>query len=262
MEYRFSQAEQIGEIVRRDNLRKLARQVDFTAQSGMPVLVFNPLGWERAETAVGEIDFDFDDETAGRFEMVTAAGDPVPVQTLKEEELFWMETLKANRKRRVHIAFPARAPACGYTSYFIRPAAEKPAQAAMDEAAVEDGWGFSAAGAENRWLAFAITPDGGIDVTDKISGRTYPGLGHFEDCADAGDEYSFCPLPDSAPLSTRGTSAQVRQVAAGPNVAVYEIRRAMRVPEGLAADRSQRSQNWVEIAIRSRVTLYRHTPGV
>ena len=67
MLYRFDQAEQIGQALVRDSLRQIARQADFTGQPGTPVLVYNPLGWERRETAVGDIDFDFDDPTAEGF---------------------------------------------------------------------------------------------------------------------------------------------------------------------------------------------------
>ncbi len=62
--YRFDQAEQIGDVLVRDSVRQLARQVDFSSQPGMPVLVFNPLNWTRDEVAVGEVDFDFDDPLA------------------------------------------------------------------------------------------------------------------------------------------------------------------------------------------------------
>ena len=53
MLYRFDQAEQIGEALVRDSLRLIARQADFTAQEGTPVLVYNPLGWPRRETVTG-----------------------------------------------------------------------------------------------------------------------------------------------------------------------------------------------------------------
>ncbi len=121
MLFRFSQAEQIGNFLMRDSLRQLARQVDLTAQSGTPVLVFNPLGWARRETAVGDIDFDFDDPTAGDFQLVDGEGRVVPHQILADEPVFWMETLKPNRKRRVLVAFPAEAPACGYRAYYAQP---------------------------------------------------------------------------------------------------------------------------------------------
>ncbi len=81
MLYRFSQAEQIGEALVRDSLRLIARQADFTGQAGMPVLVFNPLGWPRSEIAVGDIDFDFDDPAARQFVLVGAQGNRSPIRS-------------------------------------------------------------------------------------------------------------------------------------------------------------------------------------
>ncbi len=121
MLYRFDQAEQIGKILVRDSLRQLASRINFSSQPGMPVLVWNPLGWERQEMVVGEIDFEFDDPRVGNFRVVDAAGNPIPCQVLQDEEVFWMETLKANRKRRLRVAFPVEVPACGYTTR-LRPA--------------------------------------------------------------------------------------------------------------------------------------------
>ena len=88
MLYRFSQAEQIGRFLVRDSLRQFARQADLSAQAGVPVMVFNPLSWERRETAVGDIDFDFDDPTAGDFQLVDGQGLPVPHQVLSDEPAF------------------------------------------------------------------------------------------------------------------------------------------------------------------------------
>jgi mannosylglycerate hydrolase len=261
MLYRFSQAEQIGQLLVRDSLRQLARQVDFTSQPGLPLLVFNPLGWERHETVSGVIDFEFDDPTAEDFRLVDAGGQPVPLQVLGCEEALWMETLKANRKRRVQVAFPARLPACGYAAYFVQPAEPGSPQSDPAEAGA-DGWAIHPDGAENAHLSFRVASDGGVDVTDKTSGAAYSGLAHFEDVEDAGDEYSFCSFRHSTPLSTRGQPAQVRLVVAGPQLATFEISRSWQVPAALSPDRQSRSAETVALPLVTRLTLYRQAPGL
>ena len=44
--------------------------MDYSAQPGTPVMVFNPLSWERSEVASGVIDFEFDDPAAWDFALV------------------------------------------------------------------------------------------------------------------------------------------------------------------------------------------------
>lgn len=256
MMYRFSQAEQIGEIIARDSLRQLARQVDFTAQAGMPVLVYNPLGWKREEMAIGDLDFEFDDPATDGFCLVDSQGKVIPCQVLKDEPVFWMETLKANRKRRIRVAFRAEVPACGYAAYY--------AQANTPQAAeVQSGmWRVGDRKAENDFHTLQIEPDGGLTITDKASGVTYPGLHHFEDVEDAGDEYSYSPCRNSQKLSTAGGQAEVKIAAQGYCLVTYEISRIFEVPESLAEDRQARSSRRVNLEIRSRVTLYRDQPGI
>lgn len=261
MLYRFSQAEQIGQYVLRDSLRQLARQVDFTAQSGTPLLVYNPLGWERQETVAGEIDFDFDDPTADNFQLVDSQGQVIPHQLLGDEQVFWMETLKPNRKRRVRVAFPGQIPACGYRAYWAQPDTRRSNDFSRSPSA-SGHWRLHENGAENRHLSFTIAADGGLDVTDKASGQSYHGLGHFQDVDDAGDEYSYCPATHSQTLSSAGQPAAVRLVASGPCLATFRIERVLRIPAGLTPDRKRRARKLVNLPIVSEVTLYRHRPGL
>jgi mannosylglycerate hydrolase len=257
MLYRFSQAEQIGEIIVRDSLRQIARQADFTHQGGMPVLVYNPLAWKRTEMAIGDLDFEFDDPVADDFQVVDSTGKIVPHQVLRDEPVFWMETLKANRKRRVRVVFPADVPSCGYATYYVQPTQVTPAE----EIAASD-WTTNPDGAENRFLSFKIAADGGLTVTDKSNSVSYPGLHHFVDVEDAGDEYSYCPCEYSETISTQGASADIRQVVKGSNQVTFEVFRTLEIPEGLSDDRQRRSERKVALPITSRITLYRDQPGL
>ncbi len=254
MLYRFSQAEQIGTILVRDSLRQLAREADFTAQPGTPVLVYNPLGWPRAEVATGTIDFDFDDPTAQQFKLVDGQGNLIPVQVLGSEEKVWLETLKPNRKRRVSVAFPVEVPACGYTTVYAQPGQPDSAPAGDLRCQVN--------GAENAFLAFTIEPDGSLTVTDKQTGAVYPGLHRFFDVDDAGDEYSYCPCPHSATVSSEGQPARIEMVAAGPALIEFRVSQTLSIPEALTADRQHRSDRRVDLPIESTLTLYRDQPGL
>jgi mannosylglycerate hydrolase len=257
MEYRFEQAQQIGNIIVRDSIRQIAREADYTAQDGMPVIVFNPLNWQRQEMAIGDIDFEFDDPTADDFQLVNPSGKVIPCQVLNDDEVFWMETLKANRKRRLRVAFQADVSACGYASYFIKPAPE-----GKNDPKRLSIWSVSEHGAENQYLSFHISQDGGLTVRDKISDIIYTDLHHFEDVEDAGDEYSYCPCENSTTISTRGLPATIHQVTNGVNLATFEVRWTLQVPERLSSDRKHRSNNAIPLPITTRISIYRDQPGL
>jgi mannosylglycerate hydrolase len=254
MAYRFSQSKQIGEALVRDNLRLLARQADYTGEEGTPVIVYNPLGWARNEVAEAVIDFDFDDPTASDFQVVDASGKVVPHQVVSDEQLFWMEVLKPNRKRRVKVLLPVRVPACGYTTLYIQPRTnwtDKPALTVSER------------GAENAWLRLTIEEDGGLTITDKATGQTYTGLNHFYDVEDTGDEYTFCPLPqNSQTISTVGIPATVTRTESGSLRAAFRIAWTLNIPAQLSPDRQSRSGATVALPIVSEVMVYADQPGV
>ena len=80
-----------------------------------------------------------------------------------------------------------------------------------------------------------VTADGTIEVTDKRSGAVHAGLHRFEDVADKGDLYTFCPLPDEAPGRSLEPTGRVRTrvLARGPVVAELEV--AVRRPAAARA---------------------------
>jgi len=289
MDYRFSQAEQIGEIIVRDSLRQLTREIDFSTQPGIPVVVFNPTGWDRKEIAIGNLDFEFDDPLAGKFQLVDADGSHIPHQVLDDQEVFWMETLKANRKRRIKLAFPIGVPAVGYQTLFVQPALlpenTQPVErndwtqsSSNDVSRSEPCWTVHPNGAENAFLSFTINPDGSIDVKDQMTGAKFTNLAYFEDIEDCGDEYSFCPLPRSHPIRTLGREAPIRCLTKGQtfyegqnlvhqnlvhqNLVTFEINHSLQLPESLSENRQQRSASLVDFKITTRVTLYRDQPGL
>jgi alpha-mannosidase len=253
MAFRFSQSRQVGDALVRDSLRRLARQVDYSAQPGTPIIAYNPLGWARSEVIEAELDLEFDDTTAADFQIVDDAGQVIPHQVISDEQLFWMEVLKANRKRRVRVLFPAHMPACGYTTAYLQPRA---AQAPASDLTVSER------GAENHYLRFEIASDGGLTVTDKATGRSYSGLGHLVDVADAGDEYTFCPLKDDQPFTTAGSPASIVRTEVGPCRAAFRVTHTLRVPARLNDDRQSRSSDLIDLPVTSDIHLYAEQPGL
>ncbi len=254
MLYRFSQTRQIGDALIRDSLRQIARQIDLTAQSGTPILVFNPLGWRRREIVEAQVDFEFDDPTPDSFHVVDSRGNVIPHQVMDDTERFWMEVLKPNRKRRLTLLLQADVPPCGYATYFVK--AGSAGSASTDLRVHEHG-------AENSFIGFSIDPDGGLTITDKTTGYIYSDLGHIYDVADAGDEYSFCPVPGDAPVTTKGQPATVIALEQQDACAVvFRIERRLELPSGLDASRQRRSDDTTAMVFQTLVALYADQPGV
>jgi len=94
-------------------LATLAGKID-TRGEGIPVVVFNPTGWER--TDILEVNVGLVEEDAQGISVVDAGGDEIPVQVLEEQRSAAGSLLHAR------IAFVARSvPALGHVVYRVLP---------------------------------------------------------------------------------------------------------------------------------------------
>jgi mannosylglycerate hydrolase len=255
MMYRFGQAEQIGHTILRDASRSIMREVDYARHQGLPITLFNPLGWPRQEIARLEIPFDMGDPMAERFQILDSDGQKVPYQKLSDEPRIWLEVLKGNAKRVVTVALPVEVPAGGYASCYVQPAEG-------DQPVVEEKLRVCERGAENEFVRLQIQPDGSLTLTDKGTRITYQGLNRFEDSEDAGDEYTYSPCPNSQTLTTEGLKATITPLHAGPLQATFCVELDLEVPASLTEDGQQRSEERVSLPICSEISLYADRPGV
>ena len=85
---------------------------------------------------------------------------------------------------------------------------------------------------------------------------------HFFDVEDAGDEYTFCPFPNSQPISTVGAPASITQTDTGACRIAFRIERVLKIPAQLSEDRQTRRGELVDLPITSDVYLYADQPGL
>ena len=110
---RYEQARHLSEGIVRTEIESIVQNAD-TSGSGVPVVVFNMLGWPRAD--VTEVDVAFSDAGVRKFALVDSGGKPVPVQVLS------VLRNEDGGIRQAHIAFIARdIPAFGYAVYHAVP---------------------------------------------------------------------------------------------------------------------------------------------
>jgi alpha-mannosidase len=107
---------------------------------------------------------------------------------------------------------------------------------------------------QNRFLRVTVARNGTLTLSDRLSGRRWSGLHLFEDQADRGDEYTFCPLDGEIPWTSADAEATVHIIAGGPLRAELEVRVALPLPAGLSRDRRRRVGTATCLAI-TRVRL-------
>ena len=150
------------------------------------------------------------------FAFRSADGTAIPVQVLERERA--LERIDAPRHYpdldevdRVRVAF--RAPALrglGIETLAVQPSAAIPAGDAT----------LAGTTLRNDLLAATLETDGTLTLDDRASGARYAGLLQLESEGDAGDTYTFAPVPGSRRAAA--APMRIRVVAAGPLAASVE----------------------------------------
>lgn len=131
-------------------------------------------------------------------------------------------------------------------------------------------------GMENRFLAVRFADNGSYSLTDKRTGRTFEGLGVYDDCGDIGNEYVFRQPQGDEALTTKGLTASITLVEDKPYRVTYQIVHEWDIPasaEALFEDekrrlvpflkrRSGRSADTVTLTLTTRVSLEGSGQGV
>jgi alpha-mannosidase len=202
--------------------------------------------WSPADTIVGVAD---------------AHGKPVAFQILREEravhhEMSRFETPWALNVRRLHVAVWADAvPPCGYTAFdFIigpaRPERTDPPSAAP-------------ATCENGYVLLSANADGTFQLTDKSTGIVYRNVAAFEDVADVGDEYNYCPPANDRRVCNRDARlVSARVLTSGPLRTTLRVELEVAVPASASTDRSGRSADTVAIPVTIDASVDMESPRV
>jgi alpha-mannosidase len=152
----------------------------------------------------------------------------------------------------LNLAFMADVPACGYAVYAVL-AGPKPLEASSP---VHGGTNWL----ENEHLRVEVDEQGELSLTDRSTARRITGVHCFEDCADIGDLYDFCPLPQGdEELQLQDSSCCVHVAPGGP-LAALRVHNVYRLPKSLACDGLSRSSEQVELQATSLLRLRAGSP--
>ncbi len=252
MTARFADVMQRGVALVREHGRALAAAIAVRADAGVPLVVFNALGHDRDEVLVTTLELDTDDPCAREFSLYDELGQVVPSQILAQEDRM-AAAVGLTTWRRVHavtLAVAARGvPGLGYRTYYRRPPHPD-----RDANPPRGAW-LTDRGMENERLRVLIDDDGTITLTDKAAGRAYAGLLAYEDSEDAGDTYTYSRAAEGRTITSRGGTAQVTPLAAGPMRAEVRVTLTLSLPISLAEDRRRRHDETRPVTITSIVSL-------
>ena len=285
---RFQRADDISEEVARMMLARLVPHINTDRLSDnalmifdqqpysrtMPddatlLLVFNPLPYTRTHQVLdATVDFQRDLNTTG-LELFDLAGKPVACQIRREE--YWRPTVQKPNDipspfwaKRYHITFDVRqVPAMGYTMLIAKPVLA----ATTDVSASAPRWPeyVSADGAksttndtlENEHLLVTVKANGTFDIKDKATGRTYRGLGWLEDASEVGDSWLRIATTTDEIVTSKAVRAKRTVLENGPLMTRVRIDLKLRLPAGVAEDRSARKPERVDYPVGVTLTLRR-----
>lgn len=107
---------------------------------------------------------------------------------------------------------------------------------------------------ENEQLRCVIHPNGTVDLTDKVTGCTYPSQFLFEDNGDVDNLYVHITPLENKTVYSLGAQANISLLYDTPQGAAYEIALTMQIPEG-AEGKDRRCAHQTELPITLRLFL-------
>jgi alpha-mannosidase len=117
---RYRQIADEGKVQLHEALKSITEQIN-TSGEGLPVVVFNPLSWERIDLV--EADIPFENEVHA-IQIRNNENELIPVQII--------ERFKEDDRNLVKVLFLARVPSMGYRCYWVQSRDSKPVETTLN----------------------------------------------------------------------------------------------------------------------------------
>jgi mannosylglycerate hydrolase len=267
---RFAQSKQIADNLTERSVQHINGQINTSdlKDGEHALVVHNPLSWTRAEPAVVWMDRTLAGGIHPRTHMLLdSEGREVPFQ-LKEvggvkpmTDKYWYTELKFS---------VMEVPGMGYKTFVLKKrdvpldskelffTAEQSSAKLKGSGLVTD-LQIGSNSLQNSLLRVEIDPvNGTLNVVDRKTGKSYSGLGAFEDGGDSGDTYNYsAPLLDQVKRTTDpgAVKVHVSVMEAGYTHAVLRVDLDWMLPIRVSKDRMSRAVETVPYRISNYVTL-------
>ena len=236
--YRYEKSLQLADYLMDAAAHALAERIAApqSADAAAAFTVVNPTAWQRTQTVSAVIGLDRvygtrDAREAAQGQPVRALhlraanGESIPC-TVEELGVQFGYDLPDDRfrqpyfERRYRITFSAKElPAFGYAVYYVKTGA---ATAAKGLCAGQNRM-------ENEFVAVTVQENGTFDLLDKTTGRSYTGLGVYEDTGDVGDEYIFRETVGRR-ITSEGLTAKITCTEDAPQRTTFRIETTLTLP--------------------------------
>ena len=247
---RFDAAEQVGRAILDRVLTRLAKAIDTEKVPGVAAVVaVNPRPGLASGMLTAEVEFPVGLLRDRPFPVVyDSAGRQVPVQELQVEAPEPVRVPSPTTHQRMRLLIKAEdVPGPGYRTYGVD-LSPVPRPVATDLKGTKSF-------VENKYYRVDVARNGTFTLTDKTLGRSWAGLGLFEDTEDAGDLYTWSPAPNSRTHTSADLIAGTALLESGPVRATLEVRLRLPVPAALADHRLGRGYLKVELPVVMRISL-------
>jgi alpha-mannosidase len=252
METRFAEVMDIAGTISSSAMGFILGQLAVTGAVGAtPFVVVNATNWVQSGPVKALVSLP--SVLNGKpLRLVTADGTPVPARiadipdyrVLEGGDMLYQVFHESFHLHHVEM-LASDVPSFGYKTYFIE----------ESDAEVDDAASSPSTTLENEFLLVKVNDDGTIDITDKVSGKDWPGLLLFEDCGDDGDEYDYAPMHEPVDVLSRGKVATISPVESNPTKKSCKVSVTLDVPDCITPQRA-RSTVLVPLQIDVLLELY------
>jgi 2-O-(6-phospho-alpha-D-mannosyl)-D-glycerate hydrolase len=279
MDTRFDWASQIGIDVFRRSAQWIVQHLKILNNSkAIPIVIFNPHPWTRTELIEAQICNKFE---SSAFQLMNSDGQEITSQIKRIER-----GARERDRRRVyvgshgplgknfyHVKFTAEnIPPLGYKTFYVQERDLK-ADLVLPKEGLLDGNNYYL---ENDKLKIVVETSGKFSIMDKemldqpkvdeselVAGSIWAAqkdykfkqLHVFEDYADVGDGWEFVSIPEEKPIISTGSDIKTYLIEASDFEGVIETSRVITIPNCAKEDNSSRSDEMVNIPVKTRITI-------
>lgn len=257
--FRSRQAREISACVMERAMIDITGSVNLADWSPeeMALVVYNPAPFARSETAplVIHAPRDWKCDTVA---ITDPQGRKVPFQICDKTDPAYKTVYSPNNVANTFelTRFDIRAaleniPACGYTTYRVKPVILPKPKSFEQPVTMLTGPQTMA----NEHLAVTINANGTLTLRDQATGKVYDGVGYFRDSGETGNPWIHEAPQTDAVFTTLNEKAEITLIRDGAMETAFRVVLHWALPAGVTADKKSRRADLKPFTIVNTITL-------